>query len=60
MNSCDGRAALGPCEHRAKYVLSAPHLGRRSERRYACGLHLAQLVKRLLPAWGYVGVGEDR
>lgn len=57
MTECDGQAALGPCTHRAKYLLSYAPKPRSETPRRACGLHLAQVVKRLLPMWGAVTVG---
>lgn len=57
---CDGQAALGPCTHAAKYVVqpAVTKIARAARPSYACGLHLAQLVKNRIPAWGYVAVGE--
>lgn len=39
---CDGARALGPCDLNAKYYVR----GARSDLA-ACGVHLAQIVKRL-------------
>lgn len=48
------------CQRRARFILSAPHLGRRAKAHHACGTHLARMIRELLPEWGYVGVGEER
>ena len=53
--TCNGQAALGPCEHRALYLLT-PRVGKGT--RWACGLHMAQLVKTMLPYWGGVCVSK--
>lgn len=55
--ACDGRGALGPCTHEAKYLLTYAPKPKSVTPRYACGLHLAQMVKHLLPMWGAVTVG---
>lgn len=55
--TCNGVGALGPCDHKALYILIPAPLRRKSDSRFACGLHMAQLVKQLIPQWGLVAVG---
>lgn len=57
---CDGVNALGACEHKALYLLVPAPVRRQSDYRHACGVHMAQMVKRMLPHWGLVAVGEIR
>jgi len=40
---CDGLHALGACKHRSKFRITA---GVRLQ--FACGVHLAQLVKAMI------------
>lgn len=55
---CSGVNALGPCTHKALYLLLPAPLRRKSNSRLACGVHMAQVVKTMLPEWGAVVVSE--